>query len=94
MAARATARVTRADANQKARDEYFAPPSLDIRRYRVTQQAGQHGCPDKPCKKSDTPSRIFRRSAQQATENATDASDTPIEENKHSSRGANHQTAS
>ncbi len=38
MAACATARVTRADANQKTSDEYFGPPGLDVRRYRVPEQ--------------------------------------------------------
>jgi hypothetical protein len=94
MAACATARVTRADAYQKACYEYFAPSGLDIWRYRFTQQACQHRCRDKPYKKSDTPSRIFLRRAQQAPENAADASYTSVEENKHGSRSANHQAAS
>src|SRR6185437_972578 len=94
MAARATARVTRADAYQKACYEYFAPSSLDIGRYRITQQTCQHRCPYKPCNKSETPSRIFLWRAQQAAEDTADAGDTPVEKSKHGGRGANHKTAS
>lgn len=46
VAAGATARVTRADANQKACDDYLGPPSLYIRRYRVPKQTCQHRCSD------------------------------------------------
>jgi hypothetical protein len=94
MAARATTRVTRADAYQKTCYEYFAPSSPDIGRYRITQQTCQHRCPYKPCNKGDTPSRIFLWCTKQAAENAADAGDTPVEKNKHSGRSANNKAAS
>jgi hypothetical protein len=79
MTACATACVTSANANQKARNKYFAPPRLDIRRNRIPEQACQHRRPNQPYEKSDTPPRIFLRRAQQATEDAADASDTSVE---------------
>src|SRR5436305_1364152 len=65
VAAGASARVARADPDQKARDEHLAPACLDIGLGRHPEQRGKYRCADQPYQEGHPPRHVAARQAQQ-----------------------------